>query len=142
MTRRSFSAPAFCAAIGNGLVLGYMMFRSGLVPRRSAQFGMAAGSLALVTAFLVLFGAYDQVSGASGILTLPEAAWELSLGSISSPRASGPTRPSSRASGTTPRPTTSRSPRAGVARRQALKGSASDPSAVPREGDRVPTDRA
>lgn len=72
--------PAFCAAIGNGLMLGYMMFRSGLVPRRFAQFGMAAGSLALVTAVLVLFGAYKQVSGTSGILTFPEAAWELSLG--------------------------------------------------------------
>lgn len=72
--------PAFCAAIGNGLMLGYMMLRSGLVPRRFAQFGMIAGSLALVTALLVLFGAYKQVSGPSGILTLPEAAWELSLG--------------------------------------------------------------
>ena len=72
--------PAFCAAIGNGLILGYMMLRSGLVPRRFAQFGIAAGSLALVTAILVLFGAYDQVSGPSGILTVPEAVWEFSLG--------------------------------------------------------------
>jgi hypothetical protein len=72
--------PAFCAAIGNGLILGYLMFRSGLVPRRFAQFGMVAGSLALITALLVLLGAYDQVSGPSGILTFPEALWELSLG--------------------------------------------------------------
>jgi hypothetical protein len=72
--------PAFCAAIGNGLMLGYMMLRSGLVPRRFAQFGVVGGSLALVTATLVLFGAYDQISGPSTILTLPEAVWELSLG--------------------------------------------------------------
>jgi hypothetical protein len=72
--------PAFCAAIGNGLILGYLMLRSGLVPRRFAQFGMFGGSLALVTALLVLFGAYDQTSGPSFVLTLPEAAWELSLG--------------------------------------------------------------
>src|SRR3954452_6209365 len=72
--------PAFCAALGNGLMLGYMLFRSGLVPRRFAQFGMVAGSLALLTALLVLFGAYDQVSGASAVLTLPEAVWEFSLG--------------------------------------------------------------
>ena len=39
--------PAFCAAIGNGLILGYLMLRSGLVPRRFAQFGIAGGSLAL-----------------------------------------------------------------------------------------------
>ncbi|MHB8659342.1 MAG: DUF4386 family protein [Solirubrobacteraceae bacterium] len=53
--------PAFCAAIGNGLMLGYLMFRSGLVPRGFALFGIGigAGSLALVTAILVLFGAYD-----------------------------------------------------------------------------------
>jgi hypothetical protein len=64
---------AFCAAIGNGLMLGYLLFRSGLVPRRYAQFGMVAGFLALLTAILVLFGAYDQVSTPAGILTLPEA---------------------------------------------------------------------
>ena len=72
--------PAFCAAIGNGLMLGYMLLRSGLVPRRFAQFGVVAGALALVTATLVLFGAYDQISGPSTVLTLPEAIWELSLG--------------------------------------------------------------
>ena len=72
--------PAFCAAIGNGLILGWLMLRSGLVPRRFAQFGIVAGSLALVTALLVLFGAYDQISGPSTILTAPEAVWELSLG--------------------------------------------------------------
>jgi Domain of unknown function (DUF4386) len=72
--------PAFCAAIGNGLMLGYLMLRSGLVPRRFAMFGVGAGSLALLTALLVLFGAYDQVSGTSAVLTFPEAAWELSLG--------------------------------------------------------------
>jgi hypothetical protein len=64
---------AFCAAIGNGLMLGYLLFRSGLVPRRYAQFGMVAGFLALLTAILVLFGAYDQVSTPAGILALPEA---------------------------------------------------------------------
>jgi hypothetical protein len=72
--------PAFCAAIGNGLLLGYLMLRSGLIPRRFALFGIAAGSLALLTALLVVFGAYDQVSGTSAVLTFPEAAWELSLG--------------------------------------------------------------
>jgi hypothetical protein len=72
--------PAFCAAIGNGLILGYLMLRSGLVPRRLALLGVAGGSLALVTALLVLFGAYKQSAAASFFLTLPEAVWELSLG--------------------------------------------------------------
>ena len=29
-----------------------------------------------------LFGAYKQTAGISGILTVPEAAWELSLGNL------------------------------------------------------------
>ena len=56
------------------------MLRSGLVPRRFAQFGMVGGSLALLTALLVLFGAYDQTAAPAFFLTLPEAVWELSLG--------------------------------------------------------------
>jgi Domain of unknown function (DUF4386) len=56
------------------------MLRSGLGPRRFAQFGMFGGSLALITALLVLFGAYDQTFGASFVLTLPEAIWEFGLG--------------------------------------------------------------
>jgi hypothetical protein len=51
-----------------------------VVTRRFAQFGIVAGSLALVTAILVLFGAYKQISGPSTILTAPEAIWELSPG--------------------------------------------------------------
>src|SRR4051794_40594113 len=34
--------PGFCVGIGNGLMLGYMMYRSGLVPKRMAQLGMIA----------------------------------------------------------------------------------------------------
>jgi hypothetical protein len=66
--------PAFCAAIGNGLTLGYLMLRSGLVPRRFAQFGIVGGSLALVTALLVLFGAYKQSAAASFFLTCRRAS--------------------------------------------------------------------
>src|SRR5919201_927932 len=31
--------PAFCAGFGNGVLLGYLMYRSGLVPRRMALLG-------------------------------------------------------------------------------------------------------
>jgi hypothetical protein len=100
--------PAFCAAIGNGLMLGYLMFRSGLVPRRFALFGIVAGSLALVTAILVLFGAYDQVSAPSAILTAPEAIWELSLGIYLIAKGFRPDASlSSSATGATPERTTS-----------------------------------
>ena len=66
--------------IGNGLLLGYMMYKSGLVPRGMAILGLVGGTLATITATLVLFGAYEQVSAWSFLLTLPEIAWELSLG--------------------------------------------------------------
>lgn len=36
--------------------------------------------LAAATATAVLFGAYDQTSTANSLLTVLEAAWELSLG--------------------------------------------------------------
>jgi ABC-type transport system involved in cytochrome c biogenesis permease subunit len=41
---------------------------------------IAVGIVSLLRALLVLFGAYDQVSGVSGLLMAPEAVWELSLG--------------------------------------------------------------
>jgi hypothetical protein len=34
--------PAYCAGLGNGLLLGYLMFRSGLVPRRMALLASSA----------------------------------------------------------------------------------------------------
>jgi hypothetical protein len=73
--------PAFCAGIGNGILLGYLMYRSGLVPRGMAMLGLIGGPLAVITATAVLFGAYKQTSGWSLLLTLPEIAWEASLGS-------------------------------------------------------------
>lgn len=72
--------PAFCAGLGNGLLLGYLMYKSQLVPRRMAIVGLVGGSLALVTATAVLFGAWDQTSGVSFVFTLPEIVWEAFLG--------------------------------------------------------------
>jgi hypothetical protein len=71
--------PAFCAGLGNGILLGYLMYTSGLVPRRMALLGLVGGPLALVTATAVLFGAWDQLSAISFLFTLPEIVWEASL---------------------------------------------------------------
>jgi hypothetical protein len=35
--------PSFCAGIGNGVLLGHLMFRSGLIPRRLATLGLVGG---------------------------------------------------------------------------------------------------
>src|SRR5207342_1873458 len=40
--------PAFCAGLGNGLLLGYLMYRSGLVPPRMAMIGLIGGPLSVV----------------------------------------------------------------------------------------------
>lgn len=71
--------PAFCAGLGNGVLLGYLMYKSGLVPRRMAMIGLVGGPVALITATAVLFGAWEQVSAVGFFLTLPEIIWEASL---------------------------------------------------------------
>jgi hypothetical protein len=72
--------PGLVAGIGNGVLLGYLMYRSGLVPRRMALLGLIGGPLLILSFMLKLGGVYDAGSTADGLLTLPEAAWELSLG--------------------------------------------------------------
>ncbi|WP_205718339.1 DUF4386 domain-containing protein [Actinomadura sp. WMMA1423] len=72
--------PAFCAGFGNGLLLGYLMYRSGLVPRPMALIGLIGGPIACATATAVLFGAYEQESPVNFLFTAPEIVWEASLG--------------------------------------------------------------
>ena len=72
--------PGFCSGLGNGLILGYLMYRSGLVPRRWAQFGMFAGAFAFIAATGALFDVYAKQSTLQGILTIPEIIWEAFFG--------------------------------------------------------------
>ena len=72
--------PGFVAGLGNGLILGYLMYRSGLVPRRMAMIGLVGGPLLAATGLAVMFGAFETGSAAQGILSIPEIAWEASLG--------------------------------------------------------------
>ncbi len=72
--------PGLVVGFGNGLMLGYLMFRSGLVPRRMAMLGLVGGPLLILSFVLQLFGVYENGSGASFLLALPEIAWEASLG--------------------------------------------------------------
>lgn len=72
--------PGLVAGIGNGVLLGYLMYTSGLVPPRLALLGLVGGPVLILSFLLILAGAYKNGEGPSGLLTLPEAAWELSLG--------------------------------------------------------------
>jgi hypothetical protein len=71
--------PQFCAGFGNGILLGYLMYKSELVPRRMALLGLIGGPLAFIGGVFVLFGAFDQPSGPLIALTAIEVAWEASL---------------------------------------------------------------
>jgi hypothetical protein len=72
--------PGFCAGIGNGLILGTLMFKSGLLPRRLAAFGIVAGAFAVVAATGALLDVYDRQSSAQLLLTVPEMIWEVTFG--------------------------------------------------------------
>ena len=72
--------PGLVVGFGNGLILGYLMYRSGLVPRRMAMFGLIGGPLLILSFGFQLFGVYENGSGPSFLLALPEIIWEASLG--------------------------------------------------------------
>lgn len=72
--------PGFCAGIGNGLLLGYLMYTSGLLPRRLALLGLIGGSFAVVAATGALLGVYERQSAPQLLLTLPEMIWEATFG--------------------------------------------------------------
>lgn len=64
----------------NAVLFGTLLYRSRLVPRIIPTIGLIGAPL-LFTAFIAnLFGVFDQVSAASFLLTVPIAAWELSVG--------------------------------------------------------------
>jgi hypothetical protein len=71
--------PGLVVPFGNGLILGYLMYTSGLVPRRMTWLGLIGGPLLLVGSIGTLFGWWEQ-TGAAGLLVAPEFLWELLLG--------------------------------------------------------------
>jgi Domain of unknown function (DUF4386) len=72
--------PGLIVGFGNGLILGYLMYRSGLVPRRMAMFGLVGGPMLILSFGLILFGVYENGSGPAFLLAVPEIIWEGSLG--------------------------------------------------------------
>jgi len=64
----------------NALLIGSVMYRSRLLPRWIPTLGLIGAPLLLVSAIATLFGAWEQISGPSFLLTLPIGIWELSFG--------------------------------------------------------------
>jgi hypothetical protein len=72
--------PGFIVGVGNGLILGYLMYRSGLVPRGMAVLGLIAGPVLCAGGIAVLFGVIEPDSALKALAAAPEFVWELSLG--------------------------------------------------------------
>lgn len=64
----------------NAVLLGYLLYRSRLVPRVLPVLGLVGAPLLVTSAVATLFGFWTQVSPQSGLLTFPIGVWELSLG--------------------------------------------------------------
>jgi hypothetical protein len=72
--------PGFVVGVGNGLILGYLMYRSGLVPRGMAVLGLIAGPVLIARFVGILFGFFEPGSVLGGLMVVPEFIWELALG--------------------------------------------------------------
>jgi hypothetical protein len=75
--------PGWVVGWGNGLLLGYLMYHSGLVPQKMTWLGLLGGTLLIATGTAILFTGNDPSStlrGLQGVATIPEFVWELFLG--------------------------------------------------------------
>ena len=72
--------PAFVVGVGNGIILGYLMYRTGLVPRGMAVLGLVGGPLLCISGAAVVLGLIEAGSTWQSVATIPEFFWELSLG--------------------------------------------------------------
>src|SRR6266567_8986972 len=71
--------PGWVVGWGNGLILGYLMYRSGLVPRNAAWLGLVGGTLIIISGTAVMFTGNDPGStlrSLQGLVTIPEFLWE------------------------------------------------------------------
>jgi hypothetical protein len=71
--------PNVMAAV-NALLLGTLMYKSGLVPRAIPLLGLVGAPVLLAASIGVAFGTHDVSAGVHGLLAAPIAFWELSLG--------------------------------------------------------------
>ena len=72
--------PGFTDGVGTGMILGYLMVKSGLVGRRMALVGLIGGTMLAASGAAVLLGFIPRGGAVQGILTIPEIIWEAFLG--------------------------------------------------------------
>jgi len=71
--------PGFWAGLANGVILGYLMYRSELVPRGMTWLGLIGGPLVMITGILVVLDAIPARGTVQGLGGFVEGLWELSL---------------------------------------------------------------
>jgi hypothetical protein len=72
--------PGLVVPFGNGLILGYLMYKSGLVPRRMTWFGLIGGPILLIGNLIALVDGWGANSAFPALLVAPEFIWEAFLG--------------------------------------------------------------
>ena len=63
----------------NTIMYSYLLFRTGLVPKPLAIFGMATAVSVFIAGLLEMFGVIEPISTAKGLLALPLGVYEMSL---------------------------------------------------------------
>jgi hypothetical protein len=72
--------PSFVVGVGNGVILGYLMYRSRLVPRKLAVLGLVGGPLIIVSGAAAMVGIIELDGTWQVLAAVPEFFWELGLG--------------------------------------------------------------
>ncbi|WP_448072652.1 DUF4386 domain-containing protein [Georgenia yuyongxinii] len=72
--------PGIFAGVANGMILGSLMYRSGLVPRGLALVAVIGGPLVTASGIAGMVGIVERGSALQGLATIPEFVWELSFG--------------------------------------------------------------
>jgi hypothetical protein len=72
--------PSFVVGVGNGVILGYLMYRSRLVPRKLAVLGLVGGPLIILSGVAAMVGIIELDGTWQVLAAAPEFFWELGLG--------------------------------------------------------------
>jgi hypothetical protein len=91
--------PGWVVGVGNGLILGWLMYRSGLVPRGMALLGLVAGPVLLAGGTAALLGVIEPDSALKNLAVTPEfvscrsasTSWSRGSGPLPLPRQRPPT---------------------------------------------------
>jgi uncharacterized protein DUF4386 len=71
--------PGFWSGLANGVILGYLMYRSELVPRGMTWLGLIGGPILMITGILAILDVIPARGAVQSLGGLLEALWELSL---------------------------------------------------------------